>query len=46
MSARDRELGMPRTINRRDFVGGLGVALSGSHDGSPTAEHSGSKDSR
>lgn len=30
MKKRDRELGIGRTISRRDFIGGVGVALSGS----------------
>ena len=30
MNRRDRELGMDRAINRRDFISGVGVALTGS----------------
>ncbi len=30
MDHRDHKLGMGRSINRRDFIGGVGVALSGS----------------
>ena len=30
MNHRDRKLGIGRSINRRDFIGGVGVALSGS----------------
>ena len=30
MNERDRKLGIGRSISRRDFIGGVGVALSGS----------------
>ena len=30
MNHRDRKLGLGRSINRRDFIGGVGMALSGS----------------
>ena len=38
MRARDRVLGMGQSITRRDFIGGVGVALSGSLLACPWAE--------
>ena len=38
MRERDRRLGLNQTITRRDFIGGVSVALSGSLVGCPWAE--------